>query len=298
MVSQAAGCFSNTAVGAFHEGIQQTFSPLPQKGKVIEVIKRIAMVILAPLAYVVLGLVSLVGRVFSSPTSRHDGVYFVRYLNIPTKTPGIGDLANAINEDLTDHNKGYQKGACLYTPSSIQPLAVFDPRHAAGTQIAVEYPFAVLIDPKVELHYWSLNDMDRNMSRQDHENAKGTGAKKYKPTSFHSLFAQWKTIHFTGVDSFISKVETVAQAAKDQKKCYTTAGGKQKMLADLKGEHNEGSISYNPEKNIVGFLIRNTPQDIQLATQFKSSFKDSSGTLVLKDAFLAYQDAEGKIVKI
>src|SRR5690606_11721125 len=99
MVTQATGCFSNTAVGAFHEEMKQVFSPLHKEGRVIEVIKRIAMVIFAPLAYVVLGLASLVGRIFGSATSPYDGVYFVRYLNIQTKTPGIGNLASAVKED-------------------------------------------------------------------------------------------------------------------------------------------------------------------------------------------------------
>lgn len=47
----------------FHGHLVKTFSALPQKGAVLEVAKRIVFVIVAPLAYLVLGLLALVGTV-------------------------------------------------------------------------------------------------------------------------------------------------------------------------------------------------------------------------------------------
>lgn len=289
---------SSSYLARYHNEVKNVFSPLPQDGKVLEVAKRIFILLLAPLAYVVLTPLALLGCIFTSNSD--DGVYYARFINIQRKVPGFNDLRNAIVEDVNDYQKGYQKGTCLYTPSSIQPLAAFDPRHESGKQIAVEYPFALLIDPKVKLHYWSLQDMDRNISRGMHEDAAKTRVQKYKPDddAYHTLFAKWKTVHFTGIDSFIEKIDTVAKAHLEGRQTYLTKGGKKKQIASLKKNHNEGSITYNPEKDVMGILIHNDPANIKLAEYFKENYQDNAGNFAFKNVFLAYQDGNGKIQKI
>lgn len=304
-----ANSFSTSAVGIFHEDLKNTFSPLPDDHQITEVIKRIARVIFSPFAYLVLGGASLIAWVFRSISNSsnsneattvksYDEIFFVRYPNITQAKPGLNDLGRAVKEDLVDYTKGFHKGASLYTPNSIQPFAVFDSRHAFGTQISVKYPFAFLIDPKVELHYWSLTDMDRNHNRELHEEKKQSGVEKYKPTSYHEPMGDpWKTIHFTRIDAFLDKIETVAQAAQAKKDKYTTSNGKEKEIQNLKVEHNEASITYDPHQNVLGILIRNTQEDIKLANWFKHTYKNDKGELVFENAFLAYHD-QGKIIKI
>ncbi len=342
---------NNIPVVFFHNEIKKTFSPLPSDGKRIqEIIKRICLVVIAPLAYIVLGIVSPIYCAWDfvrhlnaraatpthtnlqqtiateahelatleyqeGDTGRHtpnssdfQGVYFVRYLGIKTTTPNYTSLQQTIATEVHElATLKYQKGACLYTPNSVQPMAAFDPRHAETTQIAVPYPFALLIHPKkVELHYWSILDMDRNWARGNHESAKKSGAEKYKPENegiYHNLFAKWKTVHFTGVECFIQKVETISKAVRAGKDHYVTRRGKKKNFIDQYGvdltkNHNEGSITYDPHTSVEGILIRNTPEDIRLATVFKNTYQDSQHRLAFKNAFLAYQNSAGKIVKI
>lgn len=330
--------FYNTFIENYHKSIKHTFSPLPSQNKVAEIAKRVFIAIVSPLAYPILGAGAILNCPFRnhqkksslspqiapkikipqpqantkpqstspkmtvikkpSAKDKHTDIFFVRFLGIQNSNPGFLDIQAAVKGDIEDHEKGYQKGACLYTPNCVQPLAAFDKRHEIGTQIGVDYPFAFLIKPEVKLHYWSLQDMDRNWSRNAHEEAQKKNVKKYKPVdgTFHNLFADWKTIHFTKVDCFIEKIEKVAAAAKAGQKTYRTSGGKNKEIASLLKNHNEGSISYHPEKDVVGILIdkNNTHQ----ANWFRNNYADSKGAKVFKDVFLAYTDDSGKIVKM
>lgn len=299
-------CLLNTPIDRYHHVMKNLCSPLSPKHKITEVIKRIALAILAPLAYPILGLISLVScksKKDNKNSSKDKGesnpkVFFVRFLNISKPNPTLSDFSKAVNEDISDLNKSYQKGACLYTPSCIQPLPAFDPRHDDGSVIGVDYPFAFLIESGVKLHYWSLTDMDRNMNREAHEEQLKAGVKKYQPKGFHNLFSVWNTVHFTGVGAFIKKLNVIAEAVKAKKDHYFTAGGKKKNLMRLKKNHNEASITYNPMKDVRGILIRNTPNDIKLATEFKANYKDAKGQFVFKKVFLAYQNSEGKLVRL
>ncbi|NGX59206.1 MAG: hypothetical protein KR126chlam3_00353 [Chlamydiae bacterium] len=45
----------------FHSAIQNTFSPLPQDGKILEVISRISLLIISPFAYIALAFLAVVG---------------------------------------------------------------------------------------------------------------------------------------------------------------------------------------------------------------------------------------------
>lgn len=285
-----ANCLSNSCVGSFHNEMCNLFSPLPPEGKAAEVIKRISLAIISPLAYLVLGFVSVVGCLLPSRVNKD--VFFVRFLNIQTNNPGVSDLKVGVKDDLEDNTKGYQKGACLYMPNSPQPLSF--------VELGVAFPFAMIIKPDVKLHYWSLADMDRNGNRQRHETTQKSGVKKYKPdvSVHHNAGINWKTIHFTGVDEFINKLKCIASATMAKKSTYETTKGKKKSLAEVKGGHNEGSITYNPEKDVVGILVRNTPKDIKLAKDFQENYKDSKGNKVFKNVFLACQDAKGNILKI
>lgn len=288
------GFFSGTVVASYHNAL---FSPLPPEGKVVEVIKRICLAILAPLAYPILAFISLFGR-----ASKSEDVYFVRHLNIKNNALSSANMQAAVNEDINDLNNGYHKGSCLYTPKSTQPLAAFDPR--APGAIGVGCRFALMIDPKkATLHYWSLADMDRNNSRDYLENkqksAKANGKAKFKPDMnerIHRLRNDWKTVHMTGVDQFINKVETVATAVTAGKPRYATPGGKQKTLDDIKDVHNEGVITYNPAADVAGILV--DKKDIETAKTFRNNYVDTSGHHIFKNVFIAYQDPSGKIVKV
>jgi hypothetical protein len=290
---------SNSAVGSFHNEMVNLFAPLPPTGKALEVIKRISLAIISPLAYLVLGFTSIIGCAFSSLFSRvSQETYFVRFLTVQAN-PSVAHLQLAVKADVEDIGKaGYFKGACLYTPDCVQPLAINDRRNAHAPNVG--FPFAVLIDPKkAKLHYWSLADMDRNSRRDQYLEAKIRGDDKFKPNGFQPNVNDWKMVHFSGVDAFIKKVKSVGAAAMNKARTYTTAGGKNKPLAELKQNHNEGAITYNPETDVVGILIRK--EDIAIAKAFQNAYRANSGrgAYVFKNAFLAYQDEKtGKIVKI
>lgn len=225
----------------------------------------------------------------------YEDVYFVRFLNIQTSNPAFEDFKKAVKEDLKDYNSNYQKGSCLYTPSSVQPLV-----DKSDSRIAIAYPFAFLINPNVPLHYWSIQDMDRNSNRTLHEDAKKNKKEKYKPQedTYHNVCAEWKTIHFTKLESFIEKIKSLANAVNTGKNIYKTKGNKDKPLNNITQHHNEGCISYNPEKDVVGILIENKNSNIDRANYFKKNYVDDKGNLPFKDAFLAYRDIKGKITKI
>lgn len=287
----------DSLVGSFHNQMKSLFSPLPATGKAVEVIKRIAAAIFFPVAYPVLGVLSLIGCAIDAARFKSTGNqenYFVRFINVQKKDAKFADLKQAIDEDKADLGKGYHKGACAYTPNSTQRLAV-DVRF--GQALGVEFPFGLIIDPKVKVNYWSLQDMDRTGNRDQHEAALKTGQKKYIPQGFNAgtQDISWKTVHFTNADAFFKKVECVGKAVLAGMNHYTTPGGKQKPVDILTG-HNEGAITYNPEKDVRGFLIR--PEDKELAIEFKGKYVDEKGNHVFKNVFLAYQDANGKIVKI
>ena len=322
-----------TTLHSFHCKLGKTFDPLPNDRTVLEVAKRIALAVIAPFAYLVLGITALLGYLASrnnqsgntppnnlpslpntptppqSNTGPIDGIinqsYYVRFLNLQVNT-NANDVMGDLKKDKVDFDKGYHKGTCLYTRHSVQPLAI-DQRPGTPKAIDVDYPFAVLIDPAVPLQYWCLQDMDRNTNREVHERAKADGLVKYKPSEkpfskyhgFNDLHHGWKTIHFSPLKDLEEKIQAI-NPAKLINGSYKTKGGKLKNDAGLmQTRHNEACIQYNPEQNIKGLLVRNTPQDIAIAKDVKQNYKNNKGEKVLKDAFIAYQSpTDGKIIRI
>lgn len=237
-----------------------------------------------------------------NPASRYEGTYFVRFLGIQQKNPTFQELKVAVQKDIEDSNLGRHKGASLYTPKSVQSMPAFDARTPESKSISIEYPFAFLINPEVNLHYWGKGDLDRNTNREMYEQAIANGKAKFRIrdeggwNGVHNDYAP--VVHTTGVDAFINKVNAIGEAVLSGG-TYETAGGKAKNDAAFWAKHhNEGVISYHPERDVQGILVRNTKDDIEKARHFRDNYVDASGQKVFKDAFLAYQDASGKIVKI
>lgn len=329
--------FSQCAVGAFHNRIKETFSPLPPQGQMLEVVKRIGIVAIAILAYPILGLIATIAYPFRA-----------RQLNAPQNVQSQGQVQNQVppqpktppqlkvhTSPKVQHQKGNttvnnspcyvrflnftspdpqlpdltrvvneEKQACKQQPykgATLYTPNSIQPLPAFDdrnvSKIDIQYPFAFMIKPDVKLHYWSLKDMETNANGDEYK-AAFPKVKKYKPKHKDMFGEPLKTIHFSPIKEFIDKINMIAVSKQQHYTTYTTNGGTAKSIADIADTHNEAVISYNPEQDVAGILI--DPKNVAIAEKFKQTYRNNNGhgQLVFENTPLFYQNAQGKIVPI
>lgn len=109
----------------FHGHVVKTFSPLPQEGKLFEIVKRIILVVISPFVYLTLALMGMLGRIFTATDAKQGqthtggtslvGHHNYQGLNVNNQSSKVSASSQAHLESLSG-KKTSQPG--LKTPKS------------------------------------------------------------------------------------------------------------------------------------------------------------------------------------